>query len=160
MRRIAWAVAAVVLTASAAKADWGAMPTASGMPVSAALGPGYGPPPGMMQPPPPPMEGPHQTLSSYMSAPSEREPARYGLHPSIKHFFSSLCFWKKKSDDCGDCNKGCKPGHGHSFGQNGAMYNGGAGGLNHGPAPQQGTLVFPQHPFVRGPRDYYMWEPR
>jgi hypothetical protein len=25
--------------------------------------------------------------------------------------------------------------------------------------PPQGTLVFPNHPFVRSPRDYFMYEP-
>jgi len=41
-------------------------------------------------------------------------------------------------------------GHGHGHG-------GGAGDPGRGiPRTQPGTVVFPQHPFVRGPRDFFM----
>jgi hypothetical protein len=31
---------------------------------------------------------------------------------------------------------------------------------NCAPGATPGTLVFPQHQFIRGPRDYFMWEPQ
>lgn len=163
MRRWAWIIAAVVVSAGGLSADWGDAPTASGIPVGTALGPGYGPPPGFSYPsmPVPPSEGPHPTLWSYMAAPSERPPARYGFNPSIKHAFHSIfTFWKKHDDGSYSCDTPhkCRVGHGWGHGS-GNIYDG-QKGLNYGPAPLQGTLVFPHHPFVRGPRDYFMWEPR
>lgn len=50
-----------------------------------------------------------------------------------------LIYWWKK-DPCG---RG-------ACGQNGGA---GMGGQSNMP----GTLVFPQHPFVRSPRDFFMW---
>ena len=63
--------------------------------------------------------------------------------------------------------------HGHPFGKDdGAGLGLGVGGLfaglNGGGQIQPvdprsgnaGQLVFPQHPFVRGPRDYFMWDER
>ena len=46
-------------------------------------------------------------------------------------------WWKKDSCGSAGCGSHC----------------GAAGG---GP-PQGGTLVFPQNPYVRSPRDYFMW---
>ena len=71
--------------------------------------------------------------------------------------FSRLAFWK--SGSCSTC--------GHSSGlrswTNNASGMTGGGGLHAAPYnayPQgvPGTLVFPQHPFVRSPRDFFMTE--
>jgi hypothetical protein len=98
-----------------------------------------------------PHEGPYTNLLSYASAPNTRQPDRYGFHPS----FRKLLFWKKdKGEGCSDCG-GAGIGYGKGGGE---MYNAGPGGPPMmGPAnPQMGTLVFPQHTFVRSPRDWYM----
>jgi hypothetical protein len=55
-------------------------------------------------------------------------PDRYGLLPALRKHFK-----------CGGCSK-CNPGIPGDYGAN------------------QGTLVFPNHPFVRGPRDFFMFE--
>ncbi len=56
----------------------------------------------------------------------------YGPHPFLK----KLMFWKK--DDCGGkCGK-CAVAP---------------------PEPTPGTLVFPFNPYIRSPRDYFMYEP-
>ncbi|CAN5627318.1 hypothetical protein BH11PLA2_BH11PLA2_49980 [soil metagenome] len=62
----------------------------------------------------------------------------YGWNPSLK---INLLWWKKDSCKGGNC--GGHPGNG---------YPGTPG------AQMPGTLVFPQHQFVRSPRDYFMWE--
>ena len=54
----------------------------------------------------------------------------YGTHPMLK----KLLWWKK------DCGGSC----GHAGGGNGA-------------AAAPGTLVFPQHPYARSPRDFFMY---
>jgi hypothetical protein len=56
----------------------------------------------------------------------------YGCHPLLRKLF----FWKKDTK-CKDCAPRTAP----------------------PPPAQQGTLVFPHHPFVRSPRDYFMWQP-
>ena len=72
--------------------------------------------------------------------------------------FSRLAWWK--SGSCSTC------GHGSNLR---SWTNNGAGkpyaGSHHGAAPHvpypqgtPGTLVFPQHPFVRSPRDFFMTE--
>lgn len=48
------------------------------------------------------------------------------------------CWWKK------DCGTGC-----------GSHHGGGGAGYSQ---PQGGTLVFPMNPYVRSPRDFFMWE--
>jgi hypothetical protein len=60
--------------------------------------------------------------------------------------------------------------HGHPFGEEkgGGAFAGLFSGLNGGGQIQPvdprsgnaGQLVFPQNPFVRGPRDYFMWDER
>ncbi len=78
----------------------------------------------------------------------------------VSHFFNRLAFWK--SGSCSTC------GHHHaglrSLTNNAAgLPRGGSGGaaaFNPYPQGTPGTLVFPQHPFVRSPRDYFMTEPR
>jgi hypothetical protein len=72
--------------------------------------------------------------------------ARVGLHP----IFSKLFWWKKaKCKRCGGlfgprCNTG--------FGQPDAF--------NPYPNGVPGTLVFPQHAFIRSPRDFWMADPK
>jgi hypothetical protein len=82
-------------------------------------------------------------------APDEANGNRYGLHPVLKRLFHI------KSDSCG--GGGCGDGAGGKFGKHKGppaptpMYN--------NPA-QGGTLAFPQHPYVRGPRDFFLNDPR
>lgn len=64
----------------------------------------------------------------------------YGWNPALKKWL----WWKK--DACGPT--GCGAGYSHGGGY------GGSGGYGGQP---QGTLVFPQHPYVRSPRDFFMW---
>ena len=100
------------------------------------------------------------------SAGVARHDARFGWHP----VFRKLAFWKR------DNGRGtCGAGGGGLFGRlrglfsggRGAGAGGGAGGFGHGaggptfnPYPNgvPGTLVFPNHPFVRSPRDFFMYE--
>ena len=73
--------------------------------------------------------------------------------PSV---FSKLMWWK--SGSCSTC--------GHSVGARNWTNNAAGGSrAGHGAAPYNpypqgtpGTLVFPQHPFVRSPRDFFMTE--
>jgi hypothetical protein len=77
-----------------------------------------------------------------------RKDSRLGLHP----FFAKLMFWKKDSGTCKKC--------GGLFGPR--CGGGGYANAAFNPYPEgvPGTLVFPQHPFVRSPRDFWMWEPK
>lgn len=66
-------------------------------------------------------------------------PDPYGVHPRIKRMFGLGSYSKK------------------GYGQQGPAYN--PNGYPPGAyGPAQGTLVFPNHPFVRSPRDYFMLE--
>jgi hypothetical protein len=70
--------------------------------------------------------------------------------------FSRLMFWKGSS--CSTCGNGAGTGF-KSWTNNAAgQPRAGYGAAPHNPYPQgtPGTLVFPQHPFVRSPRDYFM----
>ncbi len=80
---------------------------------------------------------------------------KYGWHPllKIKNWFGG-----KKG-----CDSGCKNcgGHGPRSGGYGAYtpppgigYPGTPG------ADMPGTLVFPNHPYARSPRDFFMYEPK
>jgi hypothetical protein len=140
---MAAAVAAVVL-AGAARADFGGPPPATA-PVSYP-GAEYGnPDPGCQD--------------------------RYGVHP----LFRKLLWWKKDGD-CGpgSCGAGghagghfagkggCGPGGcglGGRCGPGGCGAGGGVGtGMDGMGAPMGGTLVFPNHWYARGPRDYFMYD--
>jgi hypothetical protein len=62
---------------------------------------------------------------------------------------------------------GYSSGHGHGFGLlSGLFTNHGHHGkngpqnVNTLPVATGGTLVFPQNPFIRSPRDYFMWDER
>ncbi len=76
---------------------------------------------------------------------SGRAPDRYGWNPIFKKAFR-----------LGGSHGGCGgPGCGQpapGYGMGGPGYNPNAA------APMQGTLVFPQHSFVRSPRDYFMMD--
>jgi hypothetical protein len=104
---------------------------------------GYAPPGpnGAAQlPPPGSFSGPNTLLG--MGAPGAMGPGgMYGLNPSLRKAFRT-----------GGCGYGC------------AGCAGGPGGYGYGPSypggqMMQGTLVFPNHPFVRSPRDFFMYEP-
>ena len=90
---------------------------------------------------PGPVASPYAVPVYGMSAPNPEDAAagnRYGLNPVLKRLFHI------KSESCsGDCGK---KGHG-----------GGApamAGIPNNPATG-GTLAFPQHPYVRSPRDFF-----
>ena len=77
----------------------------------------------------------------------------YGCHPLIR----KLCFWKKPATTVLPSHKhapmgpyGPLPGLVPDHAQAGAGVPG---------AGMPGTLVFPSHPYVRSPRDYFMYEP-
>jgi hypothetical protein len=79
---------------------------------------------------------------------------RFGVNPLLQR----LAFWKKDTE-CGTCGiggklKGCVGG---LCGNNCGGSNGGAGygGFNPYPNGVPGTLVFPQHPYARSPRDWF-----
>lgn len=98
-------------------------------------------------------------------APAER----YGLLPIFKK-----SWWKKEKDPCanGACGS-AKHSHGHGPGvihglfapmgpsAYGAGPYGGPPGVGMPGTPgagMPGTLVFPNHPYARSPRDYFMWD--
>ncbi|WP_439631483.1 hypothetical protein [Gemmata sp.] len=70
-----------------------------------------------------------------------RAPDRYGWNPAFKRFF------RLGNGGCNGCGSA-----GAGYGQGGPAYNPNAA------APMQGTLVFPNHTFVRSPRDYFMMD--
>ncbi|MBA4189213.1 MAG: hypothetical protein C0467_14540 [Planctomycetaceae bacterium] len=79
-----------------------------------------------------PIGGPGTLLGA--GEPSGRAPDRYGFNPIFKRMFH---FGGK--NNCGNC--------------------GSAPAYSQAPAgPMQGTLVFPNHSFVRSPRDYFMMD--
>ena len=86
--------------------------------------------------------------------PASEEPdtsGRYGLHPVLKRLFHI------KDAGCGKdgCGKeGCaKGGKGHAA----PVGHPGFAGPPSNPATG-GTLAFPQHPYVRSPRDFFMMD--
>ena len=144
MRRTIAALAVVAGMAAAqnAQSGWGGVTTPASGSSGGMQAPdgGTGQEQGM-----PEHTGPHPTLLSYAGTPVNRPPDKYGFLPAFKNIF-------RKKSACDDCNGAS---HGHKGGA--GLYSGPAAGGNMGPAPQQGTLVYPNHPFVRGPRDFFMW---
>jgi hypothetical protein len=132
MKRMLMGVAAFVglaATTGTAQAQWGSTPPTPGSQYAL-------PTPGSLS-------GPNTLLG--MGAPGAQGPSgQYGLAPSLRRAFRL-----DGSNNCGGNNCG---GHGCA--------KGGYGGP---PAPyppvMQGTLVFPNHPYVRSPRDFFMYEP-
>jgi hypothetical protein len=79
--------------------------------------------------------------------------------------FRKAIWWKKDSGGCGTTKHGPRMSH---CGPGGCGYGGAGGygmmapGVGYPGTPgtqMPGTLVFPNHPFSRAPRDYFMWEP-
>lgn len=89
---------------------------------------GVGPGPGMTQLPPPGSVSGPGTLMGMGAANPSRGPDHYGLAP-----------WLRKP-----------------LRAKGAIACPPVGPAAFGPV-QQGTLAFPHHPFVRSPRDFFMW---
>ncbi len=79
---------------------------------------------------------------------------KYGLNP----LFARLLFWKKDNA----CGMGCGKLGRSLFGCNNCAGMGGYGhggaGFNPYPNGVPGTLVFPNHQYIRSPRDWYMQE--
>ncbi|QDU20369.1 hypothetical protein [Urbifossiella limnaea] len=160
MKRILLALAVAALSATAASADPGGF--APPAPRGGQQAPGGQMPGGYAMPANhnAPAAAP-TTLMGAMSAPAERPPDRYGLLPGLRNLFSL----NKGCSTCGECNGkhrgGCPSGGCGPFGH--GSYTGGPGVGGHGApnpyAANQGTLVFPHHPFVRSPRDFFMYEP-
>lgn len=80
---------------------------------------------------------------------------RYGWHPLLK----IRNWFKKDACDAGcgklGCKRGCGPLAGYGgYAPPGIGYPGTPG------ADMPGTLVFPNHPFARSPRDFFMYEPK
>ena len=74
--------------------------------------------------------------------------SRYGLNP----FFRRLMFWKKDTQ-CGTVGlrgRGFGGGYGPGAGEEAAF--------NPYPNGVPGTLVFPNNPYIRAPRDWYLSE--
>jgi hypothetical protein len=96
-----------------------------------------------------PSEGPSSLNPDYGAPPP---PGRYGVLPCLKR----LAFWR---GDCDDCGTGW--GWGFGFGKKKVRVSDPAptGPVTPYAPATQGTLVFPNHPFVRSPRDYFMEGP-
>ena len=161
MKRALLAVAAVALSALTTSTASAQYPQAGGMPQGYGGMPpqgyggmppqGYGGMPGGQMGP-----GGPQGQQGYAEAQVKMETyqSRYGFHP----FLSRLFCPKKGCSTCAGgncshtgwfsflCQKHFPAGAGGGY----------AGGANQIPPAQGGTLVFPNHPFVRSPRDYFM----
>jgi hypothetical protein len=82
--------------------------------------------------------GPNTLLGA--GAPGERGPGgMYGLNPALRKGFRT-----------GGCN---------TCGGAGGVGGYGYPGPYQQPPVMQGTLVFPNHPYMRSPRDFFMYEP-
>jgi len=136
MKRVLLAMVVLGLAATGVRADWG--------------GPGgatAGAAPTLHMPQ---IGGPNTLLG--MGDPYNGvAPDRYGLHPRIKRLFRIGP----------NTPNNVPPSYYYpmmGYNQGGPAYN--PNGYPPGAyGPAQGTLVFPNHPFVRSPRDYFMMEP-
>jgi hypothetical protein len=137
MKRILLGLAVAALATATAKADPGgfAPPAPSG-------GLGFPTPAAHTS-------GRSDTLVGAIAAPPAGPPDRYGMLPGLRKLFSL----DKGCSTCKDC------GGSHRGGSCGAGGPGGPGGYGMAPPVNQGTLVFPHHPYVRAPRDFFMYEP-
>ena len=148
MKRMLWAVAVMGLVAAGtSRADWG----------------GFGPPS--------PQAGNVQPVRNEFTAPNTlmglghnqagQPPDRYGLMPGLRRAF------RVGGAGCDTCSK---PGIFSKGSAGGGCANGNCGPVRGGypgggyeqpqyPPVNQGTLVFPNHQFMRSPRDYFMYEP-
>jgi len=109
--------------------------------------PGYAPMPGYGAPPP-------GAAPAAQASSASCEECKYGFHPALKRVFHIHGTCSKHSlgllHHDGDSGWLCK-----LLGRFGPP---GGGGPEMGPGPTGGTLAFPNHPFVRSPRDYFMTE--
>ena len=142
MKRMLFAMAVMSLAVGSAQADWG----------------GFGPPApqGGGGPPIQPIRNEFtapNTLMGLGAGQPGRAPDRYGLMPGLRKAFrvdgGGGC------SACNGCNTGMPMGHG-GHGQGGGY---GPPQYQQYPPVNQGTLVFPNHQFVRSPRDFFMYEP-
>ena len=140
MKRMLFAVTALSLMAGASRADWGG-PGAPPAPAAAGGG-------SMTMP----QAGGQNTLMGMGDPYNGVAPDKYGLHPRLKRIFR-LSTPREPAT--------VPPSYYYpqmGYGQNGPAYN--PNGYPPGAyGPTQGTLAFPNHPFVRSPRDYFMMEP-
>ena len=75
---------------------------------------------------------------------------KYGWHPLLK-----IKNWFGKKKGCDTCSHhGPRGGYGSFEPPPGIGYPGTSG------ANMPGTLVFPNHPYARSPRDFFMYEPK
>lgn len=88
--------------------------------------------------------------------PAASEARKYGLLPFIRR----LAFWKK--DDCGDdCGRGkIIGGRAPASAWETPLPPPGIGYPGTPGHAMPGTLVFPNHPYSRSPRDFFLWEPK
>ena len=143
MKRLLLAVLAVGLAAGAARADWGGRQPSP----AASQGPqGQGPEgdaaPAVRRP---------NTLLGMGNAYSGAAPEKYGLNPRLRRMFRLGSHGGQPQ---------VPPSYYYpqmGYGQNGPAYNP-TGYPNGAYGQAQGTLVFPHHPFVRSPRDYFMMD--
>lgn len=114
--------------------------------------------PGGFLPPPPNQSAQMPAPGSYsgpntllgMGAPGSTGPGgMYGLNPTLRKAFRTN--YGCGVPGCSTCGNGHGYGHGYGYGYAPSNPSG---------QVMQGTLVFPNHPFVRSPRDYFMYEPR
>ncbi|HEY1188957.1 MAG TPA: hypothetical protein VGE74_14980 [Gemmata sp.] len=128
MKRVLMTVVLLGLAAGAARADWGGARGAAPVAPQGGAMPQAG---GVPQP------GGPNTLLGMGNPYNGVAPDPYGLHPRIKRLFHLGSYGQR------------------GYGQQGPAYN--PNGYPPGAyGPAQGTLVFPNHPFVRSPRDFFM----
>lgn len=160
MKRMLLTLAVLGLGGVSSRADWGGYtppmpPQGGGYPVQT----GYGE-----------FNSPNTLMG--MGASNGRAPDRYGMMPGLRRVFRiggegcDTCVNPKHgllskmglggSGGCSTCGNG-RGGYGGHPGHGG---NGGYGyDYPQYPPMMQGTLVFPNHQFVRSPRDFFMYEP-
>ncbi len=141
MKRTLFAVVLIGLGISAVRADWGGPRPISGGPQGQQAPQG-----GQGMPAMPQLGGPNTLLG--MGDPyNGAAPDKYGLNPRLKRMFR-----------LGSQQPPVAPSYYYpqmGYNQNGPAYN--PTGYPPGAyGPAQGTLVFPHHPFVRSPRDFFM----
>jgi hypothetical protein len=132
-------LAAVLTTLGFAGAASAQAPYSYGAPYGPGMAGAGGMPPAMMGGgmPPAMMGG---GMPGYETPEAAAEKAKYGWHPGLKGLFSSKTC---QGDDC--ANHGFLHGYFHKNPPKGPP-----------PAATGGTLVFPNNPFIRSPRDWFM----
>ena len=151
MKRMLLALAVVGLAGvGSVQADWG----------------GFGPPAPQSGPPIQPVRNEfsaQNTLMGMGTGQPGKAPDRYGMLPGLRKAF------RVGGAGCDSCHTGgglfskggggCANGNCGNGGNGGGYGGGGYGGYPQYPPMMQGTLVFPNHQYVRSPRDFFMYEP-